>query len=433
MKVLFIVSRLGSANGICAYNVASFLAERGIDVRFLAQDHMKTRKPVDGTGRIEVITVTPSIYLRLKNEFSALNGRIGTWICSLLDLLDRVWVLLCYPCWPLKAPALAKRFAAKAVELVEREAIDIVIPVYTSIEMLIAGNMVKQKCSGVKLIPYFLDALSAGQKPRFMSQQTKLKKALRWEKKLLSNADGIVMMAAAKKSYDVIDQNLEYLDRTVFLDIPMLNCRESVKSTRSRKYFPENEKVFFFAGAMARNIRDPQKLLELFRSAEAPNWGLYLAGSSDYMHIIDEAVKNDPRIRFLGRLPHSQVEEMMEEADFLINIGNTLSYMVPSKIFEYMAFNKPLVSTYKISDDPCLPYLNLYKKAVLIDERNEIGASVEQLQRFVNEMQADDSESTSVSGLVQPGGPLYNNTPAAFAQYLEQHQKVGIEKAEQNC
>ena len=85
-----------------------------------------------------------------------------------------------------------------------------------------------------------------------------------------------------------------------------------------------------------------------------------------------------------------------------------------------MAYNKPIVSTTKIVDDPCLPYLKQYGNAVLLDESKPIENGGIKLQDFVRERNTEGKETVNVFDLAQPGGALYANTPAAFASYLDQ-------------
>ena len=45
------------------------------------------------------------------------------------------------------------------------------------------------------------------------------------------------------------------------------------------------------------------------------------------------------------------------DASFLVNIGSINPNTVPGKIFEYFAYNKPILSTYSIVDEPSINYL----------------------------------------------------------------------------
>ena len=282
MKVLFLVAELESANGICVQSVVKHLAERNTEVHVLTCHDQTTEKYKNENSSITVVSIPTKGFARITEWLKGIEGKLKGPANALSSNLHRIWVLACYPCWPMTSVLRVWQFAARAIQIVKDKDIDIVIPIFNSIEMLTAGYWVKKKNRKVKLVPYFLDALSAGQKPRFMREETRLKKALWWEKKLLSDAEGVVMMASAKKSYEKMQQKLDYQDRITFLDIPMLTPQEIPTSRIQRRHFPKEEVIFFFAGAMARNIRDPKYFIELFSSITEPSWNLYLAGSSDY-------------------------------------------------------------------------------------------------------------------------------------------------------
>ena len=53
----------------------------------------------------------------------------------------------------------------------------------------------------------------------------------------------------------------------------------------------------------------------------------------------------------MGRVSHTVAIQYMSEADFLLNIGNSISSMVPSKIFEYISTGKPIISIYSNIND----------------------------------------------------------------------------------
>ena len=58
----------------------------------------------------------------------------------------------------------------------------------------------------------------------------------------------------------------------------------------------------------------------------------------------------------------------MLEADVLINIGSSVDTMVPSKIFEYMATGKPIISFFRHDTEPSIHYLGHYPLTLLIKE-----------------------------------------------------------------
>lgn len=413
-KVLFLVYDLDSASGICVQKVASELYHRNMEV-FILTKSSEIRQPYDAPYGAKVYSVLSDTLDRWKEQLEGKDSGISRVMSKLVTLAIRARVVLCYPVWPLNSFSFSRRFAAAAKKIAQEKNIHAVIPVYNTIDALIAADALKKENVHIKNIPYLLDAFYGGQTPKLMSEKKKRKKALWWEKKLFHHADGVVMMRSAQNSYGQDGIAPAHLEKTVFLDIPMLCLDSKIHEVKSTG---QGNGVFLFAGSMPRNIREPKALLNIFQAVEEPGWQLHLAGNSDFEDMIADAARTDPRIHRLGRIPYAEAQRRMEQAQFLVNIGNTLSYMVPSKIFEYMSFNKPIISTYKISDDPCLPYLRLYGKACLLDEREDPRKNAAILREFVQKMEMDVRQGSSVFELAQPGMPLYENTPAAFADFL---------------
>ena len=58
--------------------------------------------------------------------------------------------------------------------------------------------------------------------------------------------------------------------------------------------------------------------------------------------------------------------------------------MTPSKIFEYMSYGKPIISTAPISNEPCMKYLKTYPLSLVVDENNNsLDCNVEIVESFI--------------------------------------------------
>ena len=60
------------------------------------------------------------------------------------------------------------------------------------------------------------------------------------------------------------------------------------------------------------------------------------------------------------RTSHKTAVQAMFEADILVNIGNSTSYQLPSKIIEYMATGKPILNLTTIKNDTSSKKLHNY-------------------------------------------------------------------------
>lgn len=380
MNYLVLIQNLDSASGVCVKRIASEFRRNGDQLWII------TESPID---REDKYIITIGNNKRYKNKFARILHRIKT--------------LLLYPIWPRQRLFLYHRLYNASKEFIITRKIDAIICVYNSVEALMVGHRIKTENPRILYIPYFLDALYGGQKPYFMSETCKKRKALRVERRLLDNADQIIMMTPSKYAYERDNIQPKYLEKTIFLDIPLF-CPIPYALSHKR-YFPKDTINLFYCGSMPNNIRNPKALVEIFTRINDDKYHLYIAGPTDYDKLLVEASSRCNRIHLLGIISYEEAQVRIKEADILVNIGNTLSYMVPSKIFEYISYGKRIISTYRIKDDPCITYLNKYQNSLLINETDDYHKSAQLIVKFF--MSTCDYCNTNLE-------VFYNNTPKAF-------------------
>lgn len=405
MRVLFVVGDLDSPTGSCVKAVAHDLVERGNYVKILAEKYYN--RNIDFCDAESV----------LNNSYTYLNSK-KYFLRALILCCHRIKAMLYSPIWPffsIKKPLILLK---RSSDIIKKDSIDTVVAVHYGINSVYVGHKLKIKNS-LTFIAYFLDGCYAGPCPRYLPLWLKDKMALKWESELLSNSDGVVMMKSAEKKYNFNKQNISYYSKISFLDIPLYLPRK-VKSSVERIFFPKEQKVILFAGTMLRNIRPPHYFLRLFSKLQESNLHLYIAGLSDYQNLILEMCKQNKNIHYLGQLESQRLNIMLTETDFLLNIGNSVSGMVPSKIFEYMSYCKPIIATYRIEEDSSIPYLKDYSMSLLIDERRDISDNLEKLSRFVGR---------KVGSIGFKLEQFYENTPECFSHYLEKKSKERFAKS----
>ena len=76
------------------------------------------------------------------------------------------------------------------------------------------------------------------------------------------------------------------------------------------------------------------------------------------------------------------VRNMQLDADFLLNIGNTVTNQLPSKVLEYISSGKPIINIYKSEMCPTLNLLENYD-ALNIYEKEDLENSFKNLNKFL--------------------------------------------------
>ena len=112
-------------------------------------------------------------------------------------------------------------------------------------------------------------------------------------------------------------------------------------------------------------------------------------------------------------MPHDKLINILKQASFLLNFGVSNPNAISGKIFEYMGFGKPIISTYSIDNEACIPYLKKYPLSFLIDEREKnISKQAIALKKFIEENIDKKVSYEEIAPL------FYKNTPQAYVEEI---------------
>lgn len=110
----------------------------------------------------------------------------------------------------------------------------------------------------------------------------------------------------------------------------------------------QGEIVFMYAGLLEK-VTGIDLLLEAFHQIDIPNIQLAVSGKGGLNSLVEEYAARDARIINLGYLEYDQYLENLKKADVLVNPRNMNleenKNNFPSKIMEYLATGKPIIST----------------------------------------------------------------------------------------
>jgi len=156
-------------------------------------------------------------------------------------------------------------------------------------------------------------------------------------------------------------------------DVERFNIPQSVTEARKILGLPTDKKIVMYTGQLF-NWKGVDSLIKAVCYL-SPEVLIYIIGGSDQDVVnckkeITEA--NDSRIIFIPFVRHSQIPLWLRAADVLVlpNTGKqkvSLYYTSPMKLFEYMAANKPIVS----SAIPSIMEILNNNNAVLVEPDNE--------------------------------------------------------------
>lgn len=173
------------------------------------------------------------------------------------------------------------------------------------------------------------------------------------------------------------------LDHVHPIEFPVLKMRENSILVKKKS----REIRCVFAGHLYQNLRSPRYLLEMFSKFSNEDIHLYFIGTGERQMLqkFESGVLSE-RLSYLGSMSADDCDSWYQSADILVNIGNSVSNQVPSKIFQYMSHGKPILSTSKMIDCPTRQYLEMYPLSYEIIETDIIDEDdVSTVQRWIED------------------------------------------------
>lgn len=408
-----------SANGVCADKVMKSFVENGDSVTCIVNGEYSSPnyETIDG---INVRRIKPRLSYRLKELSENTNSEKYAKALSIISIIiNKIKSLMMVFFWPLISLGYTYRFYKRAKQEHEKEKFDIVVSIYTPIDALIGGYLLKKKYPNIKFVPYFLDSLSGGYGPKCFSTNMVIRNGQKWERKLLKNADLIIAMKSSEQHHIKYNKQNYFFEKMIFLDIPLVN--KSKITLRGLNILDKSKINVVFIGSIPYPVRSPKYILEVLEKVDNDKLQIIFVGENNCPNIFEKSKSAlNEKLTLYDRVPYNKAQEIMIEADILINLGNNNSSMVPSKIFEYMSMGKPIISTYCIDDEPSITYLKKYPLALLLDERNEdIFSEAKKIEVFIKE----NIDRQIPYNLVEDKFKL--NTPKAFVKEVEKLFNLG--------
>lgn len=338
---------LSDANAICTRNLALELIKRGHNVSVISncENSFYEKKEILGVDVYGVQEGLHSHSLKIARK----KGPLWFLLCRVL------WACLSLFTYPKsfrdKRP---KEMFILAEKLIASKNITHVVAVCQPYANIVALLKLKSKYgSRIKAISYHLDLL---QNP--------------------DNNNKLVYNIKRNKFLDQFQKEIELIDRILLPE----SCAEDFSSPKIIKTgFPVYEKALdvipseytfssetiniSYIGAFDKNNRNPQLAIELFRELSdlvKKKVRLNIWGSSPDNEFT-QLLSSYPNVFYHGRLDNKYVNDIYLKSDFILNIGNKLTYqMLPSKIFHIFATGMPIINLVQHPEDASLKYFREY-------------------------------------------------------------------------
>jgi glycosyltransferase involved in cell wall biosynthesis len=392
--ILFIVSEYPSRKSATSYAAESV-------INYLKERHNVICLAINGNEVDDV-----DVYLLNRNK-KQLRVKISP---RMIGLLDRMQLMLTSPIYPLARPIQTEKLKKKAMEICADKKVDIVISVCLPVESLMVGAYVKQKMPSVKFIPYFIDGYACGILPRYLPSQYALKRKIRFEHFVVEKADLVIRMEASRKFYE---QDKDYWkQKSVYLNPAFLH--KPARHSGRTDIFEKGYINVLYTGYLFLPDRNPEYIIDAL--SRVSNVCLIFIGKNEARSVIDRMQNSfQGKIKVFDFMPREQLIGLMNEADVFLNLGVANSNAISGKIFDYLSYGKPIISTFFKEDDATLKYLRDYELACCIDQCNTSNELATELLKEFFETKCGKRINYS-----EIEKAYYSSSPKAIGDIIEQ-------------
>lgn len=367
------------AGGICAHQLAKALLKKGHTVHIicLRRKDEPSEETIDG---IQVHRIKMPIVYKIRDLSERIvEPKVAKMVYNFAIILNRLFKVLLIHWYPMMSPAQIISY----IRCVKRLPVDTVIGTYFSIESAYAATVLKQKY-GKKMIIYNLDSLSNSDPVTGLSHSYVRKKGEKWEKRLFTSADGIIIMKSHETHYNSVVFK-KFMSKIQVSDLPLMEIKNKICATSVIEKNGDNSNIkWLYTGSLSHSTRNPDYILELFNALEfAIEFDFFSKGDCEETIRSFKPQKGKKIIQH-GHVAKNILEEYYAKADFLISIGNASGVFLPSKTIEYIAHLKPIIHICYQEQDASLKYLEKYEHALIIRVYDTcFEENIEQIKIFI--------------------------------------------------
>ena len=346
MKILFLVDYMlpkATTNAICVKNIAKKMVNDGNNVFICSYGNKK----FDGLNEEEmnIFFVRPSlsrIFLNKSLECKNLIlSKVYNYIGKFLNRLSRI---IFFPLYPIVSYNFSRRWSNKITKLVKKYDIECIISTAAPNDSIYAGYLCKKKNPNLIWIPYYLDSgsnLLPGSSFETIKKYLQ-KKYQKWENKVFSYADGIIIMVGHESYYRQILSN-KIFEKVYISNVPLFTDFVDDSINKFSEPNKHNE-IWMYAGSMRGSYYDPHTIIDFFNlyNSKNNNSFLKLFGSTDQQSYIKNCCMNG-RIKWYGNVNHDILNNEYLNADILVYYINGSLDSVSGKFFEYIKYGKIII------------------------------------------------------------------------------------------
>ena len=345
------------SNSICVKNIAEEFVGSGSSVNVIAWGDESKESATSFNG-VEVTYVKEPQFQKVVEYFS-MKSAFYRMLFKIRYVIRYFYVL---PFYPNNSPSTSKRFLQEAERLIKERGCNTVLATYTPYDGIWAGIKLKKKYGdSIKFVTYHLDLMSSPDNTGFV-REYKVWKNRRAFKKELKYVDKVLLPESAE---------VEKHPKIRIVGFPLFTCDKA--GAESSFKFPSDSINLTYIGSLSTENRDPSMAIKVLEEVNIETkqrvvfhiWGF--VGDKKCMDAID----GSPYVKYHGVVNNDEVGKILSKSDFLVNISNKTTYkMIPSKIFQYFATERPVIDFISNQEDVSVRFFEKYPGALLVKEYN---------------------------------------------------------------
>ena len=216
------------------------------------------------------------------------------------------------------------------------------------------------------------------------------KRFARFEAKALKHASHVVVMS--EPLVDLYIRELNIPSHKITFVSPATATADYIPGA-PHSYAPHSPLTILYAGSLYPGYRDLDQVLAAIR--QVPDTRLTV--------VSQQRQEPEPNVVYRHWIPQAALKQLYDSSDILLFVDNFYGYQIPSKIFELIATNKPILFVYDCRNRYLYDKLNSQKGILFVrNDSKEIAAGIRQLcrlqrleVRYTFDLSAYSNESTT--------------------------------------
>ena len=343
-------------------------------------------------------------YTNYASRLSDCKSKLKKFFLVLLHFLKSIILL---PFYPNVTPSITHKAYKKLLEIQGNEGIDCLISVFHPYFPIKAAPKFKRKYNAIPVVGYYLDVMKGANKPFGTTQHFFEMLCDKAQKKDFAELDKVLLPECSRMYYDNKYYS-EHHEKMTYLNFPTLLRENFVGENVDRSM------NLVYAGTTNKIYRNPVRVIGLCTRLKEyyPNLAFHLYGASDMKDELRQLdTQSNGAFIYQGVVKKDVADLALRQADYLVNFGNNVSGMVPSKIFELISTGKPIIHFTPGTMDSSVEYLSKYPKSHILNYRESEEELLSKI-KAVFETPVIDIDFDIIEGI------FFSATPNAVAEKI---------------